>query len=444
MGLRDVFLMIVVFGSIPFILSRPYIGILVWSWLSYMNPHKLAWGMAADMPFAQVIAITLLISILMNKDKKSIPVDSTIVLWVIFIGWMVITTAFAIYPDEAFTQFIKVVKIQIVTFLTMMLITDRDRMTKLIWVIVVSIGLFSVKGGVFTLLTGGASRVLGPPGGFFFENNSLALATLMTIPLMVYLYRVNYEIKLLRVALGIAIALSLVSVLGSQSRGALVAIIAFACFFWAKSSNKIVTAVAIIVMGVLLFGFMPESWHDRMGTIDNYEQDSSAMGRINAWTYSFNVANDRFTGGGFESWSTETFTRWAPDPTDVHAAHSIYFGILGDHGWIGLVLFLLIVLSVWRSLSSVIKRCKNRPELYDEYVLANMIQVSLVAYGSGGAFLSLSYFDLPWHLYAITVLLKARVDDLDDRVPDTSEDEENAPLNSPHIALKKRARVRFQ
>lgn len=400
--MRDIAITIIVFGLLPVIIARPYIGILLWSWLSYMNPHRLAWGFAFNMPFAQITAITLFISLLFSKERLRVPITSTTVLWMVFLLWMCVTTVFALDQDSALEYLIRIIKIQIVTILTLVLITDMERLRKLLWIIVGSIGFFSVKGGAFTLLTGGAYRVWGPPDSFIEENNSLALATLMIIPLMFYLYKTS-PTKWIRVGLMSGIVLSLFSALGSQSRGALLAIMAVGFFFWLKSGNKLLGVVFLAVFGVLALSFMPDSWHERMSTIQNYEEDASAMGRINAWTYSFNVANHRLTGGGLESWSGWSFAKYnAPDPTDVHAAHSIYFSVLADHGWPGLIFFLSILWLTWKNLKRISRFDRDAGDMA---LLAKMIQISLVAYMSGGAFLSLSYFDLPWHLFAITVLL---------------------------------------
>ncbi len=56
-GFRDFFVLIVVMGSLPLILSRPFLGVLMWSWLSYLNPHKLSWGFAREFPFARLVAM---------------------------------------------------------------------------------------------------------------------------------------------------------------------------------------------------------------------------------------------------------------------------------------------------------------------------------------------------------------------------------------------------
>jgi probable O-glycosylation ligase (exosortase A-associated) len=401
MPIRDVLITLIVIGSIPYIFKRPYIGVLMWSWLGYMNPHRLSWGFAYSMPFSQIIAIVLLAALLLSQEKKQLPKDATINVWIVFLVWMGITTIFAVFPHSASNLYVKIVKIQIVTFLTMMLINDQKKMDMLIWVIVASIGYYSVKGGIFTIQTGGAFRVWGPPGSFIEENNSLALATLMVIPLMLYLHFVS-DNKWVKYGLIGAMCFSLASVLGSQSRGAFLAILAVGGYFWMISNKKAISGAILIFLAVVGFMFMPQSWHDRMATIQNYEEDASAMGRINAWTYSVNIASNRITGGGLNSWKLETFARYAPDPLKVHAAHSIYFGPLGDHGWPGLLLFVSILVMVWLSLDKVIKRSDDKNEVF----LAKMIKVCLVAYCSGGAFLSLAYFDLPWHLFAFSILLK--------------------------------------
>ncbi len=298
----------------------------------------------------------------------------------------------------------EIIKIQLIIFLTIIIITDIQKLRQLIWVIVVSIGYFSVKGGLFTITTAGAFKVWGPPDSFIEDNNEFAIAALMIIPLMVYLLQTtknNYAKK----GLLVAIVFSLFNVLGSQSRGAFLAITAVGLFFWSKSENKLLTGFMITILAIALLSFMPDSWYQRMNTIENYEQDNSAMGRINAWKYAINGANDNIFGMGFDSWEPATFALYAPNPKDVHAAHSIYFSVLADHGWIGLMLFLLIFGLAWLKLMHILKITHRREELKEYYILGKMLQIGFIAYLVGGTFLSLAYFDLPWHYVSFVVLL---------------------------------------
>jgi probable O-glycosylation ligase (exosortase A-associated) len=401
--MRDILVTLLIFGSLPFIFKRPYIGVLVWSWLSYMNPHRLAWGFAYNMPFAQIVAITLFAAILFNKDRRSIPVNATTVIWIVFLLWMAVTSFTAFYPEAALNYYIRILKIQAITALTLMLMTDKRRIDMLVWVITMSIGFYSIKGGFFTLLTGGGYRVWGPASSMIMDNNHLALATLMILPLMYYLYATAKN-KWVKYVLQFSLLTSFLAVLGSQSRGALLAIICVIGYFWLGSKTKLLSGLAIAILAFVGFIFMPQSWHDRMDTIANYEQDESAMSRIYAWKYSINVANDRITGGGLNSWSAATYSVYSPDAPFVIVAHSIYFNVLADHGWLGLILYLAILILTWSNLSKVSRAAKEHDP--DTALLARMLKVSFVAYLTGGAFLSLSYFDLPWHIVAIAVLLR--------------------------------------
>lgn len=408
--MRDIFTALIIFGSLPYTLKHTHIGILVWSWIAYMNPHRLGWGFARDYPFAYLVAIVTLLSLLFNREKKVFPKNALLFVWFSFMVWMIMTTLFAIYPDMSLEQLKKVAKIQLFSVLSLLLLNSIERINQLIWVIVISLGYFGIKGGVFTLTHGGSFTVWGPPGTFIEGNNELALAILMVIPLMNYL-RIITKNKLVKHGLLVGMVLMATSALGSQSRGALLAGAVMSLLFWYKSKNKISTGIILLGVSAALVFFMPDSWHSRMDTIETYEEDSSAMGRINAWEAAFNLAKDRFMGAGFDGINEiNIFQLYAPNPLDYHDAHSIYFEVLGDHGFVGLFLFLLMGFLVWQLASKSIKQSKNIVELNDVNFLAKMLQVSLLAYVTGGAFLGLAYFDLYYHLIVLVLLVKSQID----------------------------------
>jgi probable O-glycosylation ligase (exosortase A-associated) len=152
---------------------------------------------------------------------------------------------------------------------------------------------------------------------------------------------------------------------------------------------------------------MPQEGFDRMETIKTYQSDASATGRINAWHMAVNMAKDRPLGGGFESFQPGTFALYAPVPDEVHDVHSIYFEILGEHGFVGLALFLALAFMTWRSAAWIIRRTRNDPENRWAGDLAAMVQVSLVGYACAGAFLGLAYFDYYYTLVAVVVLCRS-------------------------------------
>jgi putative inorganic carbon (hco3(-)) transporter len=204
-----------------------------------------------------------------------------------------------------------------------------------------------------------------------------------------------------------------VAVLGTQSRGAFLAIVAMGAVLWLRSKEKAKAAVVIGLTGLVLTQFMPASWDERMQTIGSYHQDGSAMGRINAWQMATHLANDRFLGGGFFIYTDEIFARYAPVPDDVHAAHSIYFQVLGEHGYVGLILFLLVGLFTFLTARRIRRQARDREDAAWLYHLAGMMQVSMIGYAVGGAFLSLAYFDLPYNVLVILVVGERWLNDKD-------------------------------
>lgn len=408
--MRDWLITIFIFGLLPFVLTNPHIGVLLWSWIGYMNPHRLGWGFAYNFPFAMLIGITTIASLFISRKKLDI-FWSPAIGWLLLLNvWFLISTIFSLQPSVSWGQLDKVLKIQLFIFITLWVMTDKKKINSLIWVIVVSIGFYGVKGGVFTLNTGGAHHVLGPAGSFIGGNTEIGLALVMILPLVWYLF-VHAEHKWIRLGLIVALLLISIAILGTQSRGAFLAIAAIAFFLWLKSRKKLVPFMVIVCMIPFVFMFMPQEWHDRMGTIKDYEEDGSAMGRINAWTFAIKLASARpLTGGGFESFHEANYEYFAPGLIDrsgrIHYpdVHSIYFEMLGEQGFVGLGIFLILGLIAWRTASRIMKLTRQSIELKWAFDLAAMIQVSLVGYAVGGAFLGLAYFDLPYHFLAIVIL----------------------------------------
>ena len=402
--MRDLFIVLVVLGSVPITFIKPFFGVLVWNWLGLMNPHMLAYTFAARQPFAQVVGVSILVGILFNsKEPKFPPMCGVSVALLIFWVWITITTPFALNLDYSTDRYILISKMLLLVFITMALLTTRVRFFSLVWVMVISIGFYGVKGGIFTLLTGGGERVWGPVGTFIGGNNEIGLALNMTLPLMRYL-QLQTQDKMVRLGLWGAMGLTVMSSLGTQSRGALLGLVVTGVWLILKTRNRGPILALVVLMAVPVMTFMPATWHARMDTIKNYEQDASALGRINAWWSAWYLAQDRVLGGGMGALTTPANMRaYAPNPNDYHDAHSIYFQVLADHGFIGLGLYLTLLVTTIGTLRSIRLRTRGKPTLAWMFDLAAMINVSLVAFGVSGAFLGLAYFDLMLTQLALVV-----------------------------------------
>jgi putative inorganic carbon (HCO3(-)) transporter len=418
--MRDIVLVLVTGLLLLGAFKNPVWGTYLWAWFSLMNPHKLTYGFAFTLPFAQAIAAVTLVMWVAAKNRRMVPLTPLTAVWASVFLWMTVTSFFAMnHPDLVLERWIFVAKIQLMLLVTMMLVVEAKHLKTLVIIVTLSVAFYGIKGGVFVVATAGGARVWGPPGGLLQGNNELAVGLTMLVP---YLYWMRHiaQNKWLKLGLMLCIVLCVLSILGSQSRGALLAIVAMAAFLGLKS-DKPVRMTLLLCLGLLIaIALMPDTWSNRMDTIGTYKEDSSAMSRIWTWTTMWNAAVDRpFVGAGFRADSTLVFGLYAPQGGQwqifeglIYVAHSIYFQMLGEHGFVGLGLFLGMWGAVWLRARKLIKLTKDLPELQDWMpMLMRMTHVSIIAFLAGGAFLSLAYLDLAYYIVGYVIIADRLVSD---------------------------------
>jgi probable O-glycosylation ligase (exosortase A-associated) len=404
--MRDLLIVSIVALCALVALRRPWIGVMCWTWLSIMNPHRYTYGIAYDAPLAALAAVSTMGGFLATKDRST-PFKGTPVTWLtIFMVWMTLSWLLGQDVNGDYEQWSKVMKIDFMTLVGLALLHSRLHVMVLCWVCAGSLAVLGAKGGLFTVATGGNYRVWGPAGSFIADNNHFACALVMTIPLLRFL-QMQMPKGLLRHMMTVVMLLCAAAALGSQSRGALLAISAMVLVLWWRGRNRLAGGVLLAVVAAGLVMFMPQSWEERMSTIQTYQEDRSAMGRISAWWVAWGIAKNHLLGVGFDPARPELFQMYSPFPDYIHAAHSIYFQVMGNHGFIGLLLFLglFVTTFVWAGRLRREGLVDNRAQWCAD--LGAMVQVSLVGYAVGGAFLSLAYFDLPYNLMMMVVLARA-------------------------------------
>lgn len=418
--MRDILITAIICGLIPFILKNPRIGAYAWAWLAMMIPHRLSFGFARTLPFSQIVGIATLIGFLFSKDKKPFPFSAITAIYLSLLGWMTVTSFFAIdSPDAIWDRWGHIMKIHLFLMLTLMLLRGKEQIERLIWVITLSIGFYGFKGGLFTVMTGGSGRVWGPAGGVIAGNNALGVALVMLVPFMYYLFQTSTR-RYLRNGMLVLIAATFLGILGTQSRGALLALVSMAFFVALKGKRPVMTISIIGGLLIAAIAFMPDSWTSRMNTIESYDQDSSAMSRVYTWKTLWNLALARpLVGAGFNADIPIIFATYAPLDMGkfdfqgtILVAHSIYFQALGEHGFPGLTLYLLLGLIAWLKAAKLAATTKNDPELSTWVpLLMRMIQASLAGFAVGGAFLSMVHFDLPYYVVALVILVDASINE---------------------------------
>lgn len=372
-----------------------------------MNPHRLSWGFAYEFPVAMVIGLATLMAWVVSKEPKKFQLNAVSGLLLAFVFWMSFANLFAMVPDLAFEKWNQSFKILLMTFATIALMRSRERIHALVWVVVISLAFFGIKGGVFTILKGGEFRVWGPPGSFIADNNALALALVMVLPLVRYL-QLHTESALIRLGLYGTMVLIAFSIIGSQSRGAFLGAVAMLLFLVLKSRQRVALGILVAVLLGAGAAFVPQTWIDRMRTIETYEEDGSALSRLEVWGFAIKMARDHpIVGGGFRvSYDDAIYLKYIPDARKGGGRnyHSIYFEILGELGYVGLAIYLGLLVAVWRCGSRTIALTRNQPNLLWANDLARTTQVSLVGFAVAGAFQNLAFFDLYFCLVAILFL----------------------------------------
>jgi len=400
--MRDLVFTAVLLGLLPLVVARPFVGVILWSWISFMNPHQTMWGFATTMPWAQLVFLATLLGCVVAGEPRRFSFNFVAALMALFLACVTVTSYTALGdPVRVWDKWEAVTKVVVGLLVTTALVDERRRIHALVWAMVISVGYFGVRGGVFTLVTGGAFIVLGPPNSIISDRNHLAAALLVTIPLMNYL-RLHSRHRPVRQGMIAAMVLSLFAVVGSQSRGALVGLAATGFVFWLRSRNKVMSGVAVALALALVVGFMPDSWWQRMDSIETYEEDASAMGRVMIWMASLEIARlNPLTGGGFYAMYNQSIVDGVMPGVLARAAHSIWFEVLGEHGFPTLFVWMSVIVAGTLYSMRVAALARGRPDLQWAYDLARMSQVSVVAYVVAGSFLSLSYWDQMWTLLVL-------------------------------------------
>ncbi len=409
--MRDISLVIIFVSILPMVFVYPFGGILCWTWLTLMNPHREVYGFAYGRPFNLVVAVLTLGAWLASRRRDGWPPGAMPWLILALLAWMTVNSFFAADPDWSWPLWEETVKVFVLVLAVLVSARTKARIHALVWVLVVSLAYYGVKGGVFTVLTGGTYRVYGPEKSVLGDNNHLALAIAMTLPLVNYL-RLHTASPLLRLGLAFAFAIQILTVLGSYSRGGVIALACALGFFWLRSRRKWAYLLAGSILLPMALGLMPEAFFERMHSITAADHDTSFLGRVTSWQVCFSYAVDHFPfGAGFAGTQRTAVYNFYFPAEFPHAAHSIYFQILGEHGFPGLLLYLALMVMAFAECRTVVRQSRGRNGLRWAGELARMIQVSLVTFWIGGAALSMAYYDgylillvLPSALRALTAL----------------------------------------
>lgn len=342
--MRDLVLVIFVLGCLGVSLRYPFAGLITWAWFTILTPHQMAYG-TFGIPLNLLIAGVTIFAVIYSREAQKFRFEPITILLLLFLGWQTVAQQMSLLPENSGEFYSRFTKTIIFILLCAQMATTKLRFHAMIWIMAGGFGLYAAKGALFTLVTLGQYRVHGLANTILEDNNHFGIAIATMLPIMVYLYR-QLSQPLMRYGMLGVIFLSVLAVIGTHSRGALVALLVFAGFYWWRSRHKVGLSVLGLVLAIPAIRFMPEKWIERMKTIGEASEDASFQGRVDAWIINYRLAQDHpYTGVGLRNSYIEDIAAIS-DPERApfaRAAHSIYFEILGGSGFVGLAIFLALI-----------------------------------------------------------------------------------------------------
>ena len=400
-------------------LVNPFAGLLSWAWISFALPASSLWGFATLIPANLIIAITTIIGWLLSARSFALRGDRTLTLLWLLACIIALSTAFSLAHDVSLPKFREYMINFAFMGMILICLTTKIRIDAFVWMMVLCIGYYAFKGGIAFLISGGAYRFEGPAGTSISNNNHLAVAFLLAIPLMNYL-RIHAAQKLIRNGLMGLMILSILAVLCTQSRGGFIGLLALGGSFWWMSGRRMSHLFAVIAIVGLAGALASERLVSRLQTIEiAHLQDTSFLGRVVSWQMHFETALDRpLVGAGpfaIQTWPVFGIYRPSSPIVDIQlqkpvAAHSIYFQVLGDHGFLALGLYIALLYTAWQNATWVMRRARDRLDDLWMVNLASMTRVSLLTFAIAGAAVSMALYDFFLAVLVLTACLRRKLE----------------------------------
>lgn len=419
--MRDIIVVAFFFFIVYHSFKRPYVGVCAWVWIALTAPTAYAFGFSTNLRLNLTIVIVTLLSYLFAYKNKKFNIGGIGALLFLFITQCFISTMAQDTLDgsKVFYYFTEHLKVALLFLFIVLIIRTKPEIIALVWCFILSVSSYAAMEGTKFLLSFGGHEIVGR-AGIVVDRNDLAVAINMCIPLIFFLIYVT-DNKKIKLGLLTLVMLNIVAVVGTYSRGGFVGLCIIGFAAWLGSRHKIVIALTVVLAAPIAYQFTPESWRERQSTVSTAAtEDGSFIGRLWAWKISSLIAShDPLTGGGYRAvtdpilWSyyapyTPLFgpVETPPIPVDLtpKAAHNIYFQVLGDHGFTGLLLFLLILAKAFFDNLSNIRKAKAVGELWLAK-LCSAMNIGIIGYGITGLNVSLAYFDLSYAFFALVVVI---------------------------------------
>lgn len=415
--LSSVFLSLMIMGF-----SAAFGAALGFIWVDLIKPQSLAYSIIAGQPLSFIAALFMLGQYLLNDRKSPPKFGALLTLIVIFAFWVTLTTNMSTIPGHPWEKWDWVIKVLIFAVLLPFFFRSRIQIEAFILVFIFSAATIFVSAGAKTVLGGGGYGVLAVMGGGnsgLAESSTLAMVCVMLIPLVIYVMRHNLLLpkNWLFTLLFIGIIVSAVaSIVGTSARTGLISLGVLYVLLTLKSKKKGLLIGAALLAGavVLSMDMASTTWGSRMSTIETYDSDSSALGRLAVWKWTIGYVQSHPLGGGFDAYAHNRISTVTSDGVIIYypdwrlagkAFHSIYFEVLGEQGIPGFVMYLAMIIITLRKLSRLKKQWRDHMGMTWLSALADALINSITVFLVGGSFVGIAYQPYIFYMIGLTVAI---------------------------------------
>ncbi|NVK54895.1 MAG: putative O-glycosylation ligase, exosortase A system-associated [Alteromonadaceae bacterium] len=413
--MRDLILLALLPYLIYASFKRPYIGLALWFWSSLVPVSVWGYGSATTVKWNFLFAIVTMCSYLISKNKASFKSSGLFILVIVFFIHATFSSLFNIgYDAHVWREWEYLLKSCVFLFFVVLIVRKKVHVDALMWACALSISARATMEGIKYLLSGGGHVIYGITPTFN-DNNLSALATLMCLPMLFYLFTQYKQFIVFKLGILGLIFFSVLFVLGSDSRGGFLGLLVLSGYFFLKSNKKIPIAILALVVIAVGLQIVDDAWFERMETIKSANEDGSFIGRVISWKLAIILAvQNPVFGGGFDAasygptWNhlVSNFQMVSfiptPEPQTIHVAHSIYFQVLGDLGFVGFFFYLTLLFFTYRRFDQI-KRLTHADKWRIE--IGRFMMLSILAFATAGAALSAAYNEVFIMLVGLSIVL---------------------------------------
>lgn len=411
----DLFLLSFVLAFIGAGLRRPFIFVLAYTYIDIVSPQKVSWGILSHIPVSLIAFLCAFIAWFVAEDKNGTRISLRQILLLALLVYCGLTTQTADFPVEAAEKWAWVWKALLFAMFLPLTLRTRLRIEALTLIMVLSVGVIVIGGGIKTLAGGGGYgelRLLVNNNTGLFESSIISAVAIAVIPLALWLSRFGtvfppeWRVKAFAWALCFACALMPI---GTGARTGLVCVVVLAAMILRTAKRRLLIISLMAAGAIVSIPMLPADFVARMGTIRNHQSDESASTRVAVWKWTIEFVKDRPFGGGFDAYrqnqlqydtveasyagDNNAALEYKPVVDKARAYHSSYFEMLGEQGYPGLAMWLALhLLGVWQM--EVLRR-RFRKDSTEQFgwvsPLAEALQQAQVIYLVGSTFVGIAF-----------------------------------------------------